>query len=40
MQGNTIKACIRAGSSYLSHLLKPDNLQPICKNVSEHVLRH
>ena len=38
MQGNTRKACIHAPAPYLSHLLKPDNLAPICNNDSDQAL--
>ena len=38
MQGNTVKACIRAHAPYLSHLLKMDNLPQFCKHVSGNVL--
>ena len=33
-----MKDCIRAHAPYLSHLLKMDNLPPICKYVSGNVL--
>ena len=39
MQQTAGKCCIRPSPSYLSHPLKPDNLAPICNNISEKVLR-
>ena len=33
-----MKDCIPDTAPYLSHTLKVDNLPPICKHVSEHVL--
>ena len=35
-----MKDCIPNSAPYLSHPLKLDNLPPICKHVSEHVLHN
>ena len=35
-----MKDCISPTAPYLSHLLKLDNLPPICKHVSGNVLHH